>query len=176
MPQETCFMGCKSCIRYGGVWCPSGHVVVWINGVRWMCFKSSAAISSPGVRKWWENRKQGTPSVKGGITENIRQGARGFCNSPRTLRAPRPFRDEANSWVKKYFQQNLACSTESYGALVFLLADRISITQGYCCTLKLQVISCSERIINGRSHFNFFSTWFREAKNNIPRSQQRTNL
>jgi len=34
MPQETCFMGCKSCIKYGGVWCPSGHVVVWINGVR----------------------------------------------------------------------------------------------------------------------------------------------
>ncbi|XP_074623350.1 beta-secretase 2-like isoform X2 [Acropora palmata] len=34
MPQETCFMGCKSCIKYGGVWCPKGHVVVWINGVR----------------------------------------------------------------------------------------------------------------------------------------------
>ncbi|XP_068715614.1 beta-secretase 1-like isoform X2 [Montipora foliosa] len=34
MPRETCFMGCKSCIKYGGVWCPKGHVVVWINGVR----------------------------------------------------------------------------------------------------------------------------------------------
>nr|XP_058948271.1 beta-secretase 2-like [Pocillopora verrucosa] len=34
MPQETCFMGCKPCIEYGGVWCPKGHVVVWINGVR----------------------------------------------------------------------------------------------------------------------------------------------
>lgn len=34
MPQETCFMGCNSCIKYGGVWCPKGHVVVWINGVR----------------------------------------------------------------------------------------------------------------------------------------------
>lgn len=28
-------MGCKPCIEYGGVWCPKGHVVVWINGVRW---------------------------------------------------------------------------------------------------------------------------------------------
>lgn len=27
-------MGCKPCIEYGGVWCPKGHVVVWINGVR----------------------------------------------------------------------------------------------------------------------------------------------
>lgn len=34
MPQETCFMGCKPCIEYSGVWCPKGHVVVWINGVR----------------------------------------------------------------------------------------------------------------------------------------------
>ena len=34
MPQETCFMSCNPCIKYGGVWCPSGHVVVWINGVR----------------------------------------------------------------------------------------------------------------------------------------------
>jgi len=34
MPPETCFMNCNSCVGYGGVWCPKGHVVVWINGVR----------------------------------------------------------------------------------------------------------------------------------------------
>ena len=34
MPQETCFMECNSCVKYGGIWCPKGHVVVWINGVR----------------------------------------------------------------------------------------------------------------------------------------------
>ncbi|KAM7447610.1 hypothetical protein ABFA07_004159 [Porites harrisoni] len=34
MPQETCFMECNSCVKNGGIWCPKGHVVVWINGVR----------------------------------------------------------------------------------------------------------------------------------------------
>ncbi|KAJ7372197.1 hypothetical protein OS493_020629 [Desmophyllum pertusum] len=117
MPQETCFMGCKSCIRYGGVWCPSGHVVCLDQWRQVNEFLKVLQLPRPQA------------SENGGKIDNSgkqKQGARGFCNSPRTLRAPRPFRDEANSWVKKYFQQNLACSTESYGALVFLLADRIS--------------------------------------------------
>ena len=40
-------MGCKPCIEYGGVWCPKGHVVVWINGVRWT-IKFSLLLSITG--------------------------------------------------------------------------------------------------------------------------------
>lgn len=36
MPRETCAMSCDSCIKEGGVWCPDGKVVVWINGVRYL--------------------------------------------------------------------------------------------------------------------------------------------
>ncbi|XP_031556504.1 beta-secretase 2-like [Actinia tenebrosa] len=34
MPRESCAMSCDPCIKEGGVWCPNGKVVVWINGVR----------------------------------------------------------------------------------------------------------------------------------------------
>ncbi|XP_048579990.1 beta-secretase 2 isoform X2 [Nematostella vectensis] len=34
MPRETCPMTCSACIDAGGVWCPTGRVIVWINGVK----------------------------------------------------------------------------------------------------------------------------------------------
>ena len=162
MPQETCFMGCKSCIRFGGVWCPSGHVVVWINGVRWT---SSAAASSPGVRKGWENRKLGTPSVKGGKTENKESAASATAPELYAHRVRSGTRQIHGSISNKTWHVSLKAMVLLYffwqtGSPVIFF-----IIQGYCCTLKLLVISWSERIINGRSQFLF---------NLISRSHQKT--